>query len=353
MLRPLGIFAASRIVVLAAMWLGTQLRPELSMADVTSTWDGGWYLQAAEAGYPDAVPDGGSTIAFFPLYPALVRLVDTISGVGSIAAGLVVATISAFAAAVVLWHLARHLWGDDVADRSLLLFAFFPGSFVLSMVYAEATMLLLAGGCLLALVTRRWLVAGLLAGLATASRPNAIALIGACAWAAGVAIHQRREWRALVAPVLAPVGILGFFAFLWARTGEVTAWFDAQRAGWEERVVPLAVLEDVRQLARDPFLDTNNTVVIVGTILAIVGLVLLVRTEVPGELVVYAAIVLGLALVSETLGPRPRFVLTAFPVLFAVALRLRGAGYATVLAMAACTLGGFTVISVTTLLATP
>lgn len=347
------MFAASRVVVLVAMWLGTKLQPELSMADVSSRWDGGWYLHAAATGYPDAVPDGGSTLAFFPLYPFLVRVVGTVPGLTPLGAGLVVTLVAAFAAAVAIWFLARQIWDEDVADRAILLFSFFPGSFVLSMVYAEATMLVLAAGCLWALVTRRWLLAGVLAALGTASRPNAVALIGACAWASAVAIHERREWRSLVAPLLAPAGIVAFFAFLWARTGEATVWFQAQRAGWEERVVPHAVVADLRQLARDPFVDVNNTVVVAGTLLAIAGLVLLVRSKMPGEVVVYAVIVLGLALVSETLGPRPRFVLTAFPVFFAFALRLRGAALTTVVAMSACTLGAFTVLTVTTRLATP
>lgn len=352
-LRPLAVFAASRAVVLVAMWLGTQLAPDRSLADVASTWDGGWYLAVASDGYPATVPDGGSTLAFFPLYPALVRVVDAVPGVGAIAAGLVVGAVAAFGAAVAVWLLARRLWDADVADRAVVLFAFFPGSFVLSMVYAEGTMLVLAAACLWALVDRRWLLAGTLAAVATASRPNAAALVGACAWASAVAVHQRREWRSLVAPALAPTGLVAFFAYLWARTGEVDAWFQAQRAGWEERVDLLAVVADLRQLVAAPFTDTNNTVVVAGTVLAAAGLVLLVRGRVPGPLVAYAAIVLGMALVSETLGARPRFVLSAFPVFYAAALVLRGTAFATVVGASACVLGGFTVLSVTTLLATP
>jgi hypothetical protein len=74
---------------------------------------------------------------------------------------------------------------------------------------------------------------------------------------------------------------------------------------------------------------------------------------VPGALVVYGAVVVGLALVSETLGPRPRFVLTAFPVLIGLALHLRGTALTTVVALSAGALGALTLVSVTTLLATP
>ena len=354
LLRPVGIFLASRAVVLLALWFATRLAPERSLGEYASTWDGGWYLAAATGGYPDAVPEAaGSTLAFFPVYPLLVRAADGLPGVAPVEAALLVGGVAALLATVVIWLLGRALLGADVADRAVALLVFFPGSFVLSMVYAEGLMLLLASGCLLALVRRRWLLAGVLAALGTASRPNAVALVASCAWAAVVAIRSRGSWRALVAPALAPLGMLGFFTYLWARTGEPTAWFQAQRAGWQERVIPLAIVDDVQQLARDPFVDMNNTVVVVGALLALAGVALLLRSRLPGEVVVFAVVVLGLAFVSETLGPRPRFILAAFPVFYAVAVRVRGVAFSSVLGMSACALGGFTLLSVITLQATP
>lgn len=350
----MGIFLASRAVVLLSLWFATRLAPERRLAQYASTWDGGWYLAVARDGYPDAVPEAaGSTLAFFPVYPLLVRAVDGLSWLTPVGAALLVGGVAALAAAVVIWLLGRALLGADVADRAVALFAFFPGSFVLSMVYAEGVLLLLASGCLFALVRRRWLLAGVLAAVATASRPNAIALVASCAWAAVVTIRSRGSWRSLLAPALAPLGIVGFFAYLWARTGEATAWFQAQRAGWQERVLPLAIVDDLQQFAQDPFVDMNNTVVVAGALLTLVGVALLLRSRLPGEIVVFAIVVLGLALVSETLGPRPRFILAAFPVFYAVAARLRGTAFSSVLGMSACALGGFTVLSVITLQATP
>ncbi len=354
LLRPVGIFLASRAVVLLALWFATRVAPERSLTEYASAWDGGWYLSVASGGYPEAVPEaGGSTLAFFPVYPLLARAVDGLPWITPVAAALLVGGLAALAATVVIWLLGRALLGADVADRAVALLAFFPGSFVLSMVYAEGVLLLLASGCLLALVRRRWLLAGILAALGTASRPNAIALVASCAWAAVVAIRSRGSWRSLVAPALAPLGIVGFFTYLWARTGEATAWFQAQRVGWQERVIPLAIVDDLQQFVRDPFVDMNNTVVLVGALLAVVGVVLLLRSGLPGEVVVFAIVVLGLAFVSETLGPRPRFVLAAFPVFYAVAARVRGAAFSSLLGMSACALGGFTVLSVITLQATP
>jgi hypothetical protein len=69
--------------------------------------------------------------------------------------------------------------------------------------------------------------------------------------------------------------------------------------------------------------------------------------------VVYALGIVVLALFSKTLGARPRFVFTAFPLIVAPARMLRGAAFTTLVACMATVLGGFTVLSLSSLLATP
>jgi len=64
----------------------------------------------------------------------------------------------------------------------------------------------LAAGCLLALAKQRWLIAGLCAALASATRPSWLALALACTVAAGLVL--RREPRAVLAVLLAFTPIL-------------------------------------------------------------------------------------------------------------------------------------------------
>src|SRR5205807_2529096 len=54
--------------------------------------------------------------------------------------------------------------------------------------------------------------------------------------AAGVAIWRDREWRAVVAPLLAPVGMLAFFGFLWWHTREPLISFRVESQGWGDRL---------------------------------------------------------------------------------------------------------------------
>ena len=61
---------------------------------------------------------------------------------------------------ILVGHLARRLYDNDVAERAMVLFAVFPGSFVLSYAYAEALLIVLAALCLWFLMDERWLLAG-------------------------------------------------------------------------------------------------------------------------------------------------------------------------------------------------
>ena len=61
-----------------------------------------------------------------------------------------------------------------VASRAMVLFVVFPGSFVLSFTYSEATLIVLAAACLLFLLREQWWLAGIAAMLGTATRPNGV-----------------------------------------------------------------------------------------------------------------------------------------------------------------------------------
>ena len=223
--------------VATALWMRD---PSRQLLDVLVRWDGEWYLNIAEHGYPPLDPylatdvpgDLSGNGAFFPLYPMLIRVASQVGDLTPSFAALLLSFAGGLAATLLCYVLMRHIAGDGAATRAAVLFAFFPGSFVFSMAYAEAITIAVAMACLLALLERRWLLAGVMTALATATRPNAIALVIPCAWAAVVHLRRTGQVSALAAPLLAPVGFLGHLAFLWWRTGEPLAWFIIQREGW-------------------------------------------------------------------------------------------------------------------------
>lgn len=325
-------YLASRVVVVAAVLAGWTLRSDLSSFALLRRLDAAWYLDVAGQGYSSEVATAATVAAdpavlrgaFFPLWPLLVRLTDP-PGIAVELWATMLATALGFAVVVGSWTVVQRAHGSSAADRAALLVCCMPGSVVLSVAYAEALMLTLVVASLLAVQRRRWWAAGALAALATATRPNAIAIVPALAWAAVVAVRTRREWSSLAAPLLSPLGALAFHGYLWWRTGRIDAWQRIQRVGWDERVDfgarTLDRLWDV-VVWNDPAAGT--LLLVAGVAVTVIAAWAMWRTGADAVWVAYAAGVLVLAVVAATLGPRPRFVYTAVPLVWALGVWLRG-----------------------------
>jgi hypothetical protein len=334
-----AVYALSRILVLIGAGLVSvakevadldpdqpalrPLRPTSALSgivDVLTSWDGNWYMEVVRHGYPRVVPPDvtyfqlEARAAFFPLYPLLTRVADRVLPGGDVAAAIALNVAVGLAAILAVGHLARLVFDDGVARRAMVLVALFPGSFALSFTYSEAVLVALAALCLTSLVQRRWLAAGILAGFATASRPNAVALVVACAVAALLAVHRRREWRALAAPVLAPAGWLSFHAFLAHQTGEWGVWFRIQREAWQEGVsFGATAVSNAAQALAHPLTSPTDTLIL-ATLVAMGGLLWgCWKAGLPAPLWAYSAAVLVLMLIPDTVTARPRFLFTAFP----------------------------------------
>src|SRR5947209_9397097 len=236
---PLLVYAGSRLLVLLTAWITTIVHggdpgagpwPLLERGpDVVralTRWDSAWYLDIARHGYPSSfsVHHGLSRFAFFPLVPALVRIVATVTWLPYGVAGLLVSFLTGGLAVYAVWRLVDELAGRDAANRAACLLAVFPGAFALTFVYSEGALIAGAAGCLLALRRRAWVVAGLCGAVATASRPTGIVIVAACALAA----LQARDRRAVLAPVLASIGVLAYAAYSRVHGGQWTLWLTSE-----------------------------------------------------------------------------------------------------------------------------
>jgi hypothetical protein len=350
--RTLGIFTASRLVVAAA--LGSVLVVNQGLAthhftgpwpnppraslflQALGSWDASWYLLIAQHGYfpsPAQFPIAhGSATAFFPIWPLLVRGLSDLTGLTPVVVGVGMAFVCGAAATVALWHLVRHLCDGAVADRAVTLWVFFPGAVVLSMVYSEALAILLSSVCLLALLKKQWLLAGAAAGVATGVHPEAIVLVLCCLWAAGVAVRQDRDWWALAAPLLSVAGVLGYFLYLRNTTGDVFEWYHVERDQWGGTGFYHDTVFVLRESVTHPH-DLEAVVPALGLLFVVVGVGLMIRWRPPVIIWIYTIGILLSAFDSNMVGARPRVLLTAFPLIVAVARWVRPAAFGTVAAV--------------------
>ncbi len=297
---------------------------------IFTQWDGKWYRMIAENGYPSELPDrityitgNGATVAFFPVYPFLARWFDFVFPGGIVQALLGVNVVLSVGAVVLVGLLARDLYGIATAQRAMVLFALFPGSVVLSWSYAEPALIVCAAACLLFLQREQWVLAGVAAAIGTATRPNGVAIVAACVVAAAIAIYRKRQWRSLVSVALAPVGVLGYHAYLRVHTGEWGAWNRAQREAWNEGWSwGATAIRFTWRFLENP-LGTAYGATYLHTALALAmlgfGLFCSIRVRLPWPMLAYVAVIAVLMIGPDTVSARPRFVFTAFPLVLGIA----------------------------------
>jgi hypothetical protein len=234
--------------------------------DTFARYDSGWYYQIARHGYvfveggPSAGIGKPGKIAFFPLYPLLMRYAGRLFGDTAASAyfgGILVSWVSFIAAMVALFLLARLDLPRQRAERAVLLAAVFPFSFFFGMVYTEALFLLLTILSFFAFRTRRWIAGGVFGGLATATRVNGMLMLPALAWIA----YRNSEptWRdrtlAAAGLLLIPAGVGAYSLYISQLSGNPFEWVNTiQRWNYHPGGAPLtASLQLLQQLVTSPY----------------------------------------------------------------------------------------------------
>ena len=332
-----------------------------SLAAEASNWDGAWYLALTVLGYPTHALHIQNTLGFFPLYPLTIWLTAHVLSSSYVLAGLLIAMIGGAVATVLVQRLATVWWGEQAGRRAVVFFCLFPGSIVFSMLYSEGLLIPLVLGCLLALERRRWLLAGCLAGVATAVGPTALPIIPACAVAAVLEL-RRRGWhdpearKALLAPALAPAGLIAFAAFLWIWTGTPFASYIAQHHGWSERTTLAAMAHVASHLYHEiarfhsfhhPGINLNYVSGVLGALFLLWAWILIVRIKprISPAAIVWTLGISFLILTSSMVPPNPRMLITAFPALMVVAYRLRGKAFNRLIAVSTVLLVAMSIVT--------
>jgi hypothetical protein len=320
--------------------------------DVLASWDGWWYQQIAAHGYDPAlvpIPDAeglitheGNSAAFFPLYPATMRLVSQCTGLGLYGSGMLVSVVASFVAALGIHAVTARFGGRRAGLAAAGLWAVWPGSGVEWSGYSESLYVALAAWACHAVMSDRWLTAGVLTFAAGLNRPTAVALIAALTVAALLALHRRQEdlARPWTAVLIAPLGLIGYLLWVGNRMGDLGGYFELQTGAWAHTfdygAHTLDVLTSVAvgrfdHLFAYPFEDTIAVAVV---LLAVLLIPLLIRLRPPAVLTVYTLLTVALILGSRQIfGNVSRYLLPVFPLFIPLAVKLRGLGLPTLLTL--------------------
>lgn len=197
-------------------------------------FDGVHYLRLVESGYVDT-----GTQAFFPLYPLLTSLISQLTGLNAYISGLILSWTSLTLSLLVLWDLYPKQ--KNLQTICLLLF---PTSFFLLGIYTESLFLLLSLGFFLSLKKERYVLASVLAGLASATRLVGIFL----ALALAISLYRRyrltRPIYSLCLLAISITGLLLYCLYLYTNFGDplmflhVQSLFGASRSDGELILLP-------------------------------------------------------------------------------------------------------------------
>ena len=211
--------ALAAVIALGARYFpttGAYLYSEKKVVNPVWLWnranfDGIHYLEIARKGY------GLYQQAFFPLYPSLIRLLTFCFGRRDLLAGLSISWIFLVLALFFFYKLVKLEGKDELARRAIFYLLIFPTAFFFSMVYSESLFLFLVLASFYFARLKRWWLAGVLGGLASATRLPGIFLLPALSvewWQQKEVGQGRLKISKLLPLLLIPLGLLGYMRFL-------------------------------------------------------------------------------------------------------------------------------------------
>lgn len=307
-------------------------------------FDGVHYLRLAQDGYAAQYSQ-----AFFPLYPTLIRIFNFLPK-GNLDptffvdpsyfySGMILSAIFFIAA---LYFLAK-LWSDEHGSKiswiSIVLLLTFPTSFYFGAVYSESLFLLLAVLTFWFAGKDRYLLAGFMALLASATKIQGILLSVFLL----VELIQKRKWelKNVIGIIISPLGLLTYMFYLWKSFGNPIYFLTAQPAfGAERSGIPLVSLPQVMYRYIKMFLTVGpsgisfwNAALEFLVTIFLIWLLIYSFKKVKFSYWLFALLAVTLPTLTGTLSSMPRYALLAFPLLPALT-RFNKAGKYIIIAQA-------------------
>ena len=319
----------SRILIYLVAYLSNAaLDKGLRIRELMCSWDCNWYLSIIEHGYM-SVPSGheegnAANWAFFPIYPMLSRLVALASGLPPLLSAQLVSNALFLGGLVILFAYCLKYFSDANSRFIATAFAFSPFSLYFSAPYTKSTYFFLMIGSLYLASSGRWIWAGMLASVISATRPPGVLMFFALlvlaieqyGWRSIVTYGKGAE-RAILALALVPLGLFLYIAFLYVHVGDGLAFSHVQNRAWgRELNDPVGTLwSGITGSATEKYESLFTLVALAA------GLYLLFRRFVVESTVLLLSTLVPL---STGLGSMPRYSWTLYPIYVAFGLTTTG-----------------------------
>ena len=343
--------------------LSLPYREEVKPADysgpsVLEGWvrfDAGWYRSIAEDGYYYRGDEEQSSVAFFPVYPLVMRALHSVFGGDTAAWGILTTLLSGLAIALLFHRWCVPRLGQRKAQFALAAMLLWPyGWYLFGAVYADALFIALVIAAFSSLEQGRVGLATVFGAVATATRPVGFAVViglvarelereGVFSFPRFDRVRSGRLGRSPASPadekpapwlrfdrtklrsrsalpLLSIAGLLSYVVYLWAKFDEPFAFAIAERApGWDLEAGPrtwfkVAFFERLSDFPHDGAWHTTGLVVQAVLAAGVLALTPLIGRKFGWAYALYVVVVLAIPLVgSKDFQGIGRYALSAFP----------------------------------------
>jgi|SRR5579883_1424792 len=200
-------------------------------------WDATFYVHIAQYGYQNS--RNYHDPAFFPLFPLLVRFVALLLGNHAFPfAAMFVSNLALFGTLFVLYQLATDALGEEIGWRTIVYLCLFPTAFFFFAGYNESLFLFFSCSALFAMRRQKWMLAGILGGLAALTRSAGALLVFPYLYELWMARDESQpgplnQLKGLILKalpiVLIPMGTLLYCLYCWKYFGDPLAFASVQK----------------------------------------------------------------------------------------------------------------------------
>jgi len=320
-------FVVTRVAIiviaeLAAVIIGQRAGSHIQessnlILNVWGRWDAVHYLDIATQGYQ------GTDMAFFPLFPLLIRILGALVG-NHLVAGLLISNASFFFGLLFLYKLLEHEYDRSIARRAIFYVSIFPSAFFFSAVYTESLFFMLTVASFYYMRSHRWWIAGAIGFLAALTRVEGILLVVPffIEWYSQYKTRLREHVRALLPGALVPLGLVTYMAYLWVLVGD-PLYFSHVQVHWGRHfALPwVSVINSFHKVvvATNGQTIANQTFELAFTAL-MVGVLIAGWRQLRPSYIAYMGLSILVPMSTSSLMSMPRFALVLFP-MFAILAR--------------------------------
>ncbi|GBF81044.1 hypothetical protein [Aphanothece sacrum] len=199
--------------------------------DVFSAWDSNFYEQIATTGYEGIGNTPGSNVAFFPLFPLIIRGFMSL-GLSAKVAGILINNSALLGTLFVLYYWVKRTNGIKAACWTTAILAWCPLSLFGTVVYTEGLFLLFSTLALSAFDGEHYKKATGWGILATATRITGLALIPAfllTAW------RRNSPISVYLGSLFSGGGVLLYSGYCWLNFHDPIAFITVQHTQWQRK----------------------------------------------------------------------------------------------------------------------